>query len=160
MPWVFFVTKTDVSWAIVLFSVAFFGQQAWSTLVMTLPADLFPRRVVGSVAGLVGFGGAMGGVAFNYIAGEVLDRYKAADQLAEGYQVVFAMSSTFHVLAFVWILLMVRRVGARRSAAKDDVRVMRVARRLRSCLGGNLDRRTADRIELAGSSVPATHCPR
>ena len=116
MPWVFFVTKTDVSWAIVLFSVAFFGQQAWSTLVMTLPADIFPRRVVGSVAGLVGFGGAMGGVAFNYIAGEVLDRYKAADQLAEGYQVVFAMSSTFHVLAFVWILLMVRRVGAAAAA--------------------------------------------
>jgi ACS family hexuronate transporter-like MFS transporter len=112
MPWVFFVTKTDVSWAIVLFSVAFFGQQSWSTLVMTLPADLFPRRQVGSVAGLVGFGGAMGGVAFNFIAGEVLDRYKAADQLSDGYEVVFAMSSTFHVLAFLWILLMVRRVGA------------------------------------------------
>ena len=76
MPWVFLVTMTDVQWAIVLFSIAFFGQQSWSTLVMTLPADLFPRRVVGSVAGLVGFGGAMGGVVFNLIVGQVLDRYR------------------------------------------------------------------------------------
>jgi ACS family hexuronate transporter-like MFS transporter len=113
MPWVFFVTKVDVKWAIVLFSVAFFGQQSWSTLVMTLPTDLFPRKWVGSVAGLVGFGGAMGGVAFNWIAGGVLDRYKAIDRLADGYEVVLAMSSTFHVLAFIWILLMVRRVGER-----------------------------------------------
>jgi ACS family hexuronate transporter-like MFS transporter len=113
MPWVFFVTVTDVKWAIVLFSVAFFGQQSWSTLVMTLPADLFPRRLVGSVAGLVGFGGAMGGVVFNLVVGQVLDRYKAVDRLADGYEVVLAMSSTFHVLAFLLILVMVRRVGER-----------------------------------------------
>jgi ACS family hexuronate transporter-like MFS transporter len=110
MPWVFFVTKTDVSAAIVLFSIAFFGQQAWSTLVMTLPTDLFPRRYVGSVAGLVGFGGAMGGVVFNQVAGMVLDNYKSVDKLADGYQVVFAMSSSFHVLAFLLILATVRRV--------------------------------------------------
>ena len=62
---------TDV--AIVLFSIAFFGQQSWSTLVMIVPTDLFPRRIVASVAGLVGFGGAMGGVVFNLVAGRMLD---------------------------------------------------------------------------------------
>src|SRR6185369_16596137 len=61
MPLAYFVTKVPVEMAIVLFSIAFFGQQSWSTLVMILPADLFPRNAVGSVAGLVGFGGAMGG---------------------------------------------------------------------------------------------------
>jgi ACS family hexuronate transporter-like MFS transporter len=110
MPWVFLVTMTNVNAALFFFSMAFFGQQAWSTLVMTLPADLFPRRVVGSVAGLVGFGGAMGGVVFNQVVGRVLDTYKAADNLADGYQVVFAMSSSFHILAFLLILATVRRV--------------------------------------------------
>jgi ACS family hexuronate transporter-like MFS transporter len=110
MPWVFMVTLTSVNTALFFFSMAFFGQQAWSTLVMTLPADLFPRRVVGSVAGLVGFGGAMGGVVFNQVVGRVLDNYKAADSLADGYQVVFAMSSSFHILAFLLILATVRRV--------------------------------------------------
>ncbi len=106
MPWVFLVTMTDVHLAILLFSIAFFGQQSWSTLVMTLPADLFPRRVVGSVAGLVGFGGAMGGVVFNLVVGPILDQYGPA----AGYKIVFAMSSTFHILAFLIILAMVRRV--------------------------------------------------
>ena len=63
MPGIIFVTHVPVEWAIVLFSLAFFGQQSWSTLVMIVPTDLFDRRVVASVAGLVGFGGAMGGLA-------------------------------------------------------------------------------------------------
>ena len=62
-----------VSWAIALFCLAYFGQQSWSTLVMVLPADLFPRNIVGSVAGLVGFGGAMGGIAFGELVGYLLD---------------------------------------------------------------------------------------
>ncbi len=62
MPFVILVPHVRVSWAIALFCLAYFGQQSWSTLVMVLPADLFPQNVVGSVAGLVGFGGAMGGI--------------------------------------------------------------------------------------------------
>src|SRR4029078_9081252 len=101
MPWIFFVPLLPASVAIVLFSIAFFGQQSWSTLVMILPTDLFPRRVVGSVAGLGGFGGAMGGVVCNLVAGRMLDS-------GLGYGSVFALVSTFHVLAFGLILLTVR----------------------------------------------------
>ncbi len=103
MPLAYFVTRTPVELAIVLFSVAFFGQQSWSTLVMILPADLFPRSAVGSVAGLVGFGGAMGGVVFGLVVGYLLDH-------RFGYGVVFAIVSTLHVIAFLVILLTVRRV--------------------------------------------------
>jgi ACS family hexuronate transporter-like MFS transporter len=73
---------------------------------MTLPTDLFPRRVVGSVAGLVGFGGAMGGVAFNLLIGRILDHYG----LEYGYKFVFAMSSSFHIIAFLIILAAIRPV--------------------------------------------------
>jgi ACS family hexuronate transporter-like MFS transporter len=103
MPAAFFVTRAPVDLAIVLFSVAFFGQQSWSTLVMILPADLFPRSAVGSVAGLVGFGGAMGGVVFGLVVGYLLDH-------GFGYSVVFAIVSTLHVIGFLVILLTVRRV--------------------------------------------------
>jgi ACS family hexuronate transporter-like MFS transporter len=103
MPFAYFVTKTPVDLAIVLFSVAFFGQQSWSTLVMILPADLFPRSAVGSVAGLVGFGGAMGGAVFGLVVGYLLDH-------GFGYDVVFAIVSTLHVIGFFIILLTVRRV--------------------------------------------------
>ena len=100
MPWIFFVTQSPVQLAIVLFAIAFAGQQSWSTLVMILPADMFPRRAVGSVAGLVGFGGAMGGTVFGLVAGFLLDH-------GFGYGLVFGLVSTFHVLAFGVILLAV-----------------------------------------------------
>jgi len=97
MPLVILVPRVPVLWAIALFCLAYFGQQSWSTLVMVLPTDLFPPKVVGSVAGLVGFGGAMGGIAFGEVAGYLLDH-------GFGYGLVFAIAGTFHVAAFLIIL--------------------------------------------------------
>jgi ACS family hexuronate transporter-like MFS transporter len=100
MPFILLVPYAGVSWALALFSLAYFGQQSWSTLVMVLPTDLFPRSSVGAVAGLVGFGGAMGGIAFGQLVGYLLDH-------GSGYGPVFAMAGSFHVVAFLIILLMV-----------------------------------------------------
>jgi MFS transporter, ACS family, hexuronate transporter len=100
MPLIVLVPHVAVSWAILIFSVAYFGQQSWSTLVMVLPTDLFPQRVLGSVAGLVGFGGAMGGIAFGQLVGYLLDH-------GFGYGTVFALAGTFHVAAFLLILVTV-----------------------------------------------------
>jgi ACS family hexuronate transporter-like MFS transporter len=97
MPSILLVPRLPVAWALAIFSLAYFGQQSWSTLVMVLPTDLFPAKVVGSVAGLVGFGGAMGGIAFGQLVGYLLDH-------GFGYGVVFSMAATFHVAAFVIIL--------------------------------------------------------
>ena len=101
MPLIVFVTRVPTELAIVLFSIAFFGQQSWSTLVMIVPADLFPRQIVGSVAGLVGFGGAMGGVVFNLIAGRILDT-------GFGYGTIFGVVGTFHVIAYLVIVVTIR----------------------------------------------------
>jgi len=98
MPLIWFVPGVPVGFAIALFSIAYFGQQSWSTLVMVLPADIFPRQAVGAVAGLVGFGGAMGGVVFGQAVGYLLDH-------GFGYGVVFALAGSFHVLAFGVICL-------------------------------------------------------
>ncbi|HEV2498573.1 MAG TPA: MFS transporter [Terriglobia bacterium] len=97
------ITKAPVGIAVTLFSVAFFGQQFWSTIMMTLPADVFPDREIGSVAGLEGCGGALGGVVFGLIVGYLLDH-------GFGYAPVFVMVSVFYPIAFVIILLTFRRV--------------------------------------------------
>jgi len=103
MPCLLLVPVCSSTMVILPFAIAYFGQQAWSTLVMTLPADICPRRAVGSVAGLVGFGGAMGGVVFGEIVGQMLKH-------GTGYGPVFAISSSLHILAFVIILLTIRKV--------------------------------------------------
>jgi ACS family hexuronate transporter-like MFS transporter len=103
MPTVLFVPNVPVSWAIALFSLAYFGQQSWSTLVMILPTDIFPKSTVGAVAGLVGFGGAMGGVVFGQLVGYLLDQ-------GYGYGVVFALAGSLHVVAFATIALAIPRI--------------------------------------------------
>jgi len=100
MPFVILIPHVAVSWAIAVFCLAYLGQQSWSTLVMVLPTDLFPRGVVGSVAGLVGFGGAMGGIVFGMLVGYLLDH-------GFGYSLVFRLAGTLHIVAFLIILVAV-----------------------------------------------------
>jgi MFS transporter, ACS family, aldohexuronate transporter len=97
MPAVILVPHVSVSFALLLFSIAFFGQQSWSGLIMTLPTDVFPLSSVGSVAGLIGFGGAMGGAIFNLAAGQLLT-YGA------GYGTLFAVVGSLHAIAFAILL--------------------------------------------------------
>ena len=94
MPCVMLVPHVSVPWVIVLFSLAFFGQQSWSTLVMILPTDLFPKHAVGTVAGFVGLGGALGGVVLGQLAGYLLDH-------GFSYTPVLVIAGSLHVAAFV-----------------------------------------------------------
>ena len=101
MPCVILVPHVSVTWCIVLFSLAFFGHQWWSTLIMILPTDLFPKRAVGTVAGLVGLGGAMGGVVLGQLAGYLLDH-------GFSYAPVLVIAGSLHVTAFLILLKVVR----------------------------------------------------
>ncbi|MCC7043939.1 MAG: MFS transporter [Acidobacteria bacterium] len=103
MPCVMLVPHVSVPWVILLFSVAFFGQQSWSTLVMILPTDLFPRHALGTVAGFVGLGGALGGVVLGQLAGALLDS-------GFSYTPVLTIAASLHVVAFLLILATVRRM--------------------------------------------------
>jgi ACS family hexuronate transporter-like MFS transporter len=116
MPLILFVPSVPVAWAIALFSLAYFGQQSWSTLVMILPTDIFPRNVVGAVAGLVGFGGAMGGVVFGQLVGYLLDH-------GHGWGVVFALAGSFHVLAFLVICVAIPTIGPAQEQQTHSSRV-------------------------------------
>jgi ACS family hexuronate transporter-like MFS transporter len=58
---------------------------------------------VGTVAGMVGLGGAAGGIAFGELAGYLLNH-------GYGYGPVFAIAGTLHVVAFAVILVTVRSV--------------------------------------------------
>ena len=104
MPWVMLAPSLgSLAAVIVVFSLAFFGQQAWSTLVMTLPTDLIPRHSVGTVAGLVGFGGAMGGIVLGQVAGYLRDHHVS-------YTPILIVSGSLHLIAFLLLCLLVPRI--------------------------------------------------
>jgi ACS family hexuronate transporter-like MFS transporter len=106
MPWVMLVPSAgSVAVVIALFSLAFFGQQSWSTLVMTLPTDLAPRAALGRLAGLVGLGGAFGGIVMGQAAGWALDA-------GLGYTPVLVVAATLHLIAFALICLAIPRISS------------------------------------------------
>ena len=103
MPVVMLVPHVPVSWALALFSIAFFCQQSWSGLIMTLPADIFPLSAVGTVSGMIGFGGAIGGAIFGAVAGYLLDH-------GFTYATLFLIVGTFHLIGFLAILFLASKL--------------------------------------------------
>jgi ACS family hexuronate transporter-like MFS transporter len=97
MPAVMLVSLVPVRYTLLLFSIAFFAQQSWSGIIMTIPADLFPLSAVGTVAGLVGFGGSMGGALFGFIAGALLGH-------GYSYGLLFVLVGSFHLIGFLVLL--------------------------------------------------------
>jgi len=102
MPASLFIAASPLSFAIVFFSIAMFAHQFWSANVQTLPADIFPARVVGSVGGLLGSAGSFGGMLFGWLVGHLVERY--------GYRSTFVLAGIMHPLAFGVILLAVKRI--------------------------------------------------
>ena len=62
-------------WLIALFALATFSYAALSTMILTLPADLFEPRAVASVSGMSGAGAGLGTILTTFIIGAVADRY-------------------------------------------------------------------------------------
>ena len=102
MPVSLFIVASPLSFAIVFFSVAMLAHQFWSSNIQTLPADIFPANVVGSVEGLLGSAGSFGGMLFGLLVGRLVEHH--------GYGSAFVMAGIFHPLAFVLILAVVKRI--------------------------------------------------
>lgn len=103
LPFSALITVAPLSVCVGLFSLALFGHQWWSTLLQTVPADLYPSSSVGSVVGILGSAGAFGGMLFNPLAGTMLTHY-------HNYALVFRIVAMMHPCACALLLLIVGRI--------------------------------------------------
>lgn len=74
--------------------------QAWSTNVATLSADLTQRNETGTVLGLMGTAGSLGGLAFAQVLGFSIAAF--------GYTSAFGMAALLHPLAALTLFLFLR----------------------------------------------------
>jgi ACS family hexuronate transporter-like MFS transporter len=102
MPVSLLIAASPLSFAIFFFSIAMFGHQVWSANVQTISADIFPAKFVGSVGGAVNAAGSFGGMVFGLLVGYLVGHH--------GYVPVFMVAGVLHPLAFIVILLTVRRI--------------------------------------------------
>jgi len=60
--------------AVALIALVMFCYQSWSVNMLTIPADILPKEVVGSAAGLSQMGAGFGGIGVTYIACMLADK--------------------------------------------------------------------------------------
>ena len=101
-----FASGVWVAVGLISFAVAL--HQAWATNVFTLPSDLFPKQAVSSVVGIGGMAGAVGGILFPMFIGDLLDTYKAAGNLAGGYNIIFTICGCTYLIAWLIIHLLTK----------------------------------------------------
>jgi ACS family hexuronate transporter-like MFS transporter len=97
------VFAPNVWLALALISVATSAHQGWSANIFTLASDMFPKKDVGSVVGLGGTGGAVGGMILALTAGYVLQWFHT-------YVPLFIIAGIMHPLALVVIYRMIPKV--------------------------------------------------
>lgn len=90
----------NVYLALGLICIALWGYASWSTMGLTLPSDLFPQEVVGSVTGLSGLAAGLVGAGFTMLVGELVDRFS--------YRPAFVVAGLLPVLATVFLFLLIR----------------------------------------------------
>ena len=105
LPIVFAPRVATAASAVALMCLAMAGHQGWSANVFTMVSDMFPRRVVSSVVGICGFGGAVGGMLAAGAVGLVL-------QATGSYASIFALAALCYVAGLGMIHVMTPRTGA------------------------------------------------
>jgi len=82
--------------AVAIIGLATAAHQAWSANLMTLPSDMFPRVAVGSVVGIGGMAGAVGGMLMSKYNGYILDVFGS-------YQPIFALACGAYIVGIAVI---------------------------------------------------------
>jgi ACS family hexuronate transporter-like MFS transporter len=85
--------------AVALISLATAAHQGWSANLFTLTSDMFPRKAVGSVVGLGGFAGAVGGMLIAKVVGYVL-------QMTGSYTLVLTIAGFAYLTALAVVQLL------------------------------------------------------
>lgn len=98
-PIVFAAQVTNVWVAVLLVGLAAAAHQGWSANMFTTASDMFPRRVIGSVVGIGGFAGALGGMIIAKVVGYILE-------WTDSYVPIFIIAASAYLVALLVIHLL------------------------------------------------------
>jgi ACS family hexuronate transporter-like MFS transporter len=101
---VFLASRTTNLWfAIALISLAMAAHQGWSANLFATVGDMFPNHAVGSVTGIGGMAGAVGGMLIAWGAGQILSHWHT-------YVPLFIIASAAYVTAWLFVNLLAPRL--------------------------------------------------
>jgi MFS transporter, ACS family, hexuronate transporter len=86
---------------VILIGIGASAHQAWSANIFTTVSDMFPKKAVGSIVGIGGMAGGLGGVIISKSGGALFDHYKALGHIQTGYSIMFAVCAVAYLIAWV-----------------------------------------------------------
>ena len=98
-PIVFAAKASNVWVAIFLVGLAAAAHQGWSANIYTIASDMFPRRTIGSVIGIGGMSGAIGGMLIAKVVGYILE-------WTGSYMPIFIIAASAYLVALFIIHLL------------------------------------------------------
>ena len=104
VPIIFAASGVGKWTAVLLISLAAAAHQGWSANIFTLASDMFPRKAIGSVVGIGGMAGAVGGMCLALLVGAIL-------QDTGSYKLIFAIAGSAYLVALALIHLLVPRLA-------------------------------------------------
>jgi len=84
--------------AVILISLAAAGHQGWASNIFTIVSDIYPKNAVGSMIGMSGFMGAIGGALSAAFVGRLLEG-------TGSYFLIFLIASSVYIIN--WAILKV-----------------------------------------------------
>jgi ACS family hexuronate transporter-like MFS transporter len=88
---------------VILIGIGASAHQAWSANIFTTVSDMFPKKAIGSVIGIGGMAGGIGGVLISKLGGALFDHYKSLGHIQTGYTIMFAICAVAYLIA--WIVM-------------------------------------------------------
>jgi len=85
---------------VILIGIGASAHQAWSANIFTTVSDMFPKKAIGSVVGIGGMAGGLGGVLISKVGGALFDHYKALGHIQTGYTIMFAVCAVAYLIAW------------------------------------------------------------
>jgi MFS transporter, ACS family, hexuronate transporter len=98
-----FVPIVSLWWAVILLGLATAAHQGWSANLFTTVSDMFPKKAVGSVTGIGGMAGSIGGIMIASGTGYIL-------QATGSYTTLFIMAGSAYVITLFIFHLLVPKI--------------------------------------------------
>jgi len=92
---------------VVLIGICASAHQAWSANVYSMVSDMFPKAAIGTVTGMGGMAGGIGGALTSYGVGILLDHYKEVGNMPVAYTIIFTFCAVAYLVAWCIVKLLV-----------------------------------------------------
>lgn len=113
IPIVFAQIMGEISmwYAVMVIGIATSAHQAWSANIFTTVSDMFPKKAIGSVVGIGGMFGGLGGIFLSlFVQKNMFVYYRSIGEIETAYYIMFIICGSAYLIAWSIMHFLVPRM--------------------------------------------------